>query len=82
MIDYLALVVLVALSVKFLRTLAEKWGILEWLQAHSPNDFFYKLFTCEFCQSFWLGFIICFFLFLITGYGAVFFVPFFSSSIR
>ena len=59
MIEFGIAVVLVALFVKFLRTLAEKWGILSYLQAHAPNDFLYKLFSCEFCQSFWLGLGVC-----------------------
>ncbi len=80
-IDYLVAVVLVALLVKFVRTLAEKWGILGWLQAHAPNDFLYKLFSCEFCQSFWLGLAFSLVLAVFIDWRFVF-VPLFSSNIR
>lgn len=80
-IDYLVIVVMVALFVKFIRTLAEKWGILGWLQAHAPNDFLYKLFSCEFCQSWWLGLAISIVLGVLIDWRLIF-VPFFSSNIR
>ena len=38
MIEFGIAVVLVALFVKFLRTLAEKWGILSYLQAHQMTS--------------------------------------------
>lgn len=72
---------MVALFVKFLRTLAEKWGIWEWLQAHSPNDFLYKLFSCEFCQSFWLGTCLGILLGIFVDWHLIF-VGIFSSNLR
>lgn len=82
MIEYLSFVVLVSLFVKFLRTLGEKWGIIEYLQVHAPNEFFHKLFTCEFCQSFWLGMILCIGVVLFGAPIEYLFVPFFSANIR
>lgn len=82
MIEYLSLVVLVSLFVKFLRTLGEKWGIIEYLQVHAPNEFLHKLFTCGFCQSFWLGMIICVALVLCGCPATYLFVPIFSANIR
>lgn len=82
MINYICLIVLVALGVKFIRTLGEKWGIIEYLQAHAPNQFFYKLFSCEFCQSFWLSMIICGVLVCLGNSPIVMFVPIFSSCLR
>lgn len=79
--DFLVIAVLVALFVKFVRTLAEKWGILGWLQAHAPNDFLYKLFSCEFCQSWWLGLAVSIVLAVCFDWRLIF-VPFFSSNIR
>lgn len=82
MIEFAVAVALVALAVKFLRTLAEKWGILEWLQVHAPNEFLHKLFTCSFCQSFWLGLAICV---VLVVFGAPWYwlsIPIFSCNIR
>lgn len=82
MIEFAVAVALVALAVKFLRTLAEKWGILEWLQVHAPNEFLHKLFTCSFCQSFWLGLAICI---VLVVFGAPLYwlsIPIFSCNLR
>lgn len=81
MMDFFCFVVLVALAVKFLRTLAIKWGILEWLQVHSPSKFFDTLFSCEFCQSFHLGMAICIVCAIITHNWYLLLVPIFSSNI-
>lgn len=82
MIKFVCYVVLLALAVKFFRTLAEKWGILEWLQVHAPNDFFSQLFHCEFCQSFWLGLGISIVAAVITGTWILLLAPIFSCNIR
>ena len=82
MIEFGIAVVLVALFVKFLRTLAEKWGILSYLQAHAPNDFLYKRFSCEFCQSFWLGLGVCIVLVLLGAPIYWLSIPVFSCNIR
>ena len=81
MIDFVCWVLLVALFVMFLRTLAEKWGILEFLQVNDPNEFLQKLFTCSFCQSFNLALFICIFLAIFIHWYLIF-VPIFSCNIR
>lgn len=68
MSDFLCLCVLVALLVVFVLTLAEKWGIREWLQIHAPNDFLHKLFMCDFCCCWWLSIIISLTLFVVAGW--------------
>lgn len=80
-IEYICYVAIVAMAVKFALTLAEKWGILSWLQAHAPNDFFHKLFTCNFCQSFWLGLSLSILLAIFVDWRLVF-IPILSSSLR
>lgn len=82
MIEYLCLVILVAFAVKFLQTLADKWGVIDWLQFHSPNDFFYKLFSCDFCRSFHLGMVISIVLVFVLHDWRLLFIPVFSSSLR
>lgn len=79
--EFVIYIILVALAVLFLRTLAMKWGILEYLQVNAPNEFFHKLFTCDFCQSFWLGMVICVFLAIFVHWYLIF-IPIFSSVIR
>lgn len=82
MIEFLAYVVGVSLIVSFLRTLAAKWGILDYLQLNAPNEFFHKLFTCEFCQSFHLGMIVSIIFAICTGEVILLLVPFLSCNIR
>ena len=81
MIDFVCWVLLVALLVMFLRTLAEKWGILEFLQVNAPNEFLHKLFTCSVWESFWLGKPISVLLAIFVHWYLIF-VPFFSCNIR
>ena len=81
MIEFVCWVFLVALLVMFLRTLAIKWGILEYLQVNAPNEFLHKLFTCDFCQSFWLGMAISVLLAIFVHWYLIF-IPFFSSVIK
>ena len=79
--DFLCWVAAVALFVKFGLTVAEKWGMLEWLQLHAPNEFFHKLFACNFCQSFWFGLFLSTLLAIFVDWRLIF-IPFFSSSLR
>lgn len=81
MLDFVIYVVLVALGVKFLLTLSEKWGIREWLQLHAPNEFFHKLFSCDFCCSWWLGVGICIVLAILVDWRLIF-VPIFACNLR
>ena len=58
MLAFVCWIVVIALAASFVMSLAVKWGILEWLQVHAPNDFLYKLFSCKFCfwYYFWKSF--------------------------
>lgn len=81
MLEFIAYVFFVSLAVKFLRTLAIKWGILEWAQINAPNEFFEKLLHCDFCQSFWLGLVISVILAIFVHWWLVF-IPIFSCNLR
>ena len=81
LINYICYIALVAMAVKFCLTIAEKWEIIEWLQLHAPNEFFHKLFSCNFCQSFWLGLCLSFLLAIFVDWRLIF-IPIFSSSLR
>lgn len=65
----------IALAAAFTLGLASKWGILEWLQVHAPNEFFEKMFNCKFCCSFWVGVIISLTLCVITGQWMIMLAP-------
>ena len=82
MLEFVAYIVAVSLIVSFVRTLAMKWGILDFLQLNAPNEFFHKLFTCQFCQQFWLGMLVCIFLSIAIGDWSFMFIPFFSCNIK
>ena len=80
-IEFACWVAVVSLAAAFLLNLAVKWGILEWLQVHAPNDFFGKLFNCKFCCSFHTAMIISLFLCLGNGQWILLLVPLFSTVI-
>lgn len=50
---FITVFVIIATLAAFLLALAEKWGIIEWLQLHAPSDFLHRLFSCPFCLSWW-----------------------------
>lgn len=81
-LDFCLFVVLVALGVKWILTLLDKWRIREWLQLHAPCDFLYKLFSCDFCMSWWIGVVISVILALLCREWVLLFVPIFSSVLR
>ena len=61
MSNFLVLAVIVALCVAFFVTLLHKWGFVEYMQIHG-DDFLHKLFSCDFCISFWISAVIALFL--------------------
>ena len=58
MVDFICWIGVVSLLTAFVMGLATKWGIIEWLQVHAPNEALHELFMCKFCCSFWMGWII------------------------
>ena len=81
MIEFVLYVVLVSLAVKFLRTLMEKWGIMEWLQVNAPCDLLNQMLRCDFCLSFWMDLVISIILAIFVHWWLVF-VPIFSCNLR
>lgn len=80
-IDFVCWVAVVSLLAAFLLSLAVKWGILEWLQVHAPNEFLSKLFNCKFCCSWWVSVVISLTLCVATGQWVFLAVPFCSTII-
>ena len=60
--------------------LLRKLGILEVLQVRG-NKFISKLASCDYCLSFWLGWVVVIPAALITGECFLLAVPFFSTTI-
>ena len=77
---FLFFTVVVALVAAFGLTLLRKWGVVEWVQVHG-NDFFNKMFRCDFCLSWWAGVALAILLAIITGNPWLLLVPFCSTMI-
>ena len=71
-------IIIVALLAAFMIILANKWGLIEHLQIHG-NKFFNELANCNFCLSFWVGYIISVTFLIITGDFIFLLIPFFST---
>lgn len=80
-VDFLCWAMVVGLLGAWLLTLADKWGIREWLQVHAPNDFLYRLFSCNFCCAWWIGVVISLTLSATNGRWEMLFVPLISTMI-
>lgn len=61
---FLLVTFVVVLIATFIRVVMQKWGILEWLEVHSPA-LIAKMLSCSFCSAFWLATL--FGLFLAIG---------------
>lgn len=80
-VEFLCWAIVVGLIGAWLLTLADKWGIREWLQVHAPNDFLYELFSCNFCCAMWIGVLISLTLSATNGRWEMLFVPLISTMI-
>lgn len=78
--EFIFYVILVAMLAAFVLTLLRKWGVIEWVQVHG-NDFFAKMFSCDFCLSWWAGVVLSVLFAICTGNPALLLVPFCSTVI-
>lgn len=78
--EFLYYTVVVALVAAFGLNLLRKWRVIEWVQVHG-NDFFAKMFNCDFCLSFWAGLALSILCVFISGNPALLLVPFCSTMI-
>lgn len=53
----LLLSVLFSIVISFIIIVANKWNIIGYVQTYSKHDIIVKLFSCNFCLSFWISFI-------------------------
>lgn len=80
-VEFVFWVVIVSLLSAFFLGVAQKWGLIEWLQVHAPNDFLNRLFSCKFCCSFWMSVAICIGASIGAGDWILMLVPFCSTVI-
>ena len=66
-VEFVSWVAVIALMAAFLLGLSQKWGWIEWLQVHAPNDFLHELFSCKFCCSWWVSVLISLTLCVASG---------------
>lgn len=62
----------------FILCLMDKWGVTEYLRMHG-NDLVYKLVSCNFCRSFWIGLIISIIFAVVCGRVEILFCPILSA---
>ena len=80
-VEFVCWAAVVSAVAAFVLALLQKWGVLEWLQVHAPNDFFGKLFNCKFCCSWWVSVIISLTLSVVTGMWVLALIPICSTLI-
>ena len=80
-VEFVSWVAVIALMAAFLLGLANKWGWIEWLQVHAPNDFLHDLFSCKFCCSWWVSVLISLTLCVASGEWLLLCAPFFTTVI-
>lgn len=78
--EFVFYVVVIALLAAFIIMLLRKWGVIEWVQING-NEFFSKMFSCDFCLSWWAAVILSFIATIFTGNISLFLVPFCSTMI-
>ena len=75
----ITVIVLTSLAAAFFLSLMDKWGVLQWLQVHSPYEWLNELFRCRFCCSFWVLAVVSAILFFGAGDIRMLFIPFFAT---
>lgn len=80
MVYFIDCVIVIALFAAFILTLMRKWGIVEYVQVHG-NDFFVKMFNCDFCLSWWACVLMSLIALAFTWNPVFLFVPFCSTMI-
>lgn len=80
MIVILMYAVFIALIAAFFLLLLRKIGVVEYIQVHG-NDFFAKMFSCDFCLSWWSGVVIAILTTAIIGDVSIMITPFISTPI-
>ena len=76
-----ALALLTGSATAWAINLAYKWGIVEWLQVNAPCELLYKLFSCDYCMSWWVSVCLTVVAVLATQCWWCVFIPFASTMV-
>lgn len=74
-------IITIALVSSFAILLIDRLGIRDNIVEKSKCSFISKLFSCDFCLSFWTNMLVCVLLIITTGNFALFVVPFLSTTV-
>ena len=77
---YVCVMIFTACLSSWVICLLRKVGFIEWVQVHG-NDFFHKLFSCDFCLSWWTCCVLTVLWMLVTGEVDMMYMPFIGTMI-
>lgn len=80
MIEFVCFSVVVALIAAFAISLLYKWGAVEYVQING-SEFFAKMFSCQFCLSWWACVAMAIVVAIAAGDATVLLTPFVSTMI-
>lgn len=80
MIEFICFSVAVAMNAAFVISLLDKWGAIEYVQING-SEFFAKMFSCQFCLSWWACVTLAILLAIAAGNATVLLTPFVSTMI-
>lgn len=80
MLNFVLYTIIVSLVASFVLCLMRKWEIIEYVQIHG-NLFFHKMFSCDFCLSWWVSVLLAIVIFLATGNVRYLLIPFCSTTL-
>ena len=73
-------IIVIACFSAWLICLATKLGFVEWVQING-NEFFHKMFSCQFCLSWWTNVLVCVVLSVILLNPTYLLYPFITTTI-
>lgn len=83
MIELFFIAMIIACVTTFVVTLMHKWGFIEYMQVNADNfpEVVNKLFSCDFCLSWWSSVIICISVAIVTFNLYILLCPFVATPI-
>ena len=81
MTNLIGYIIIVSCVAAWMLSLAYKWRIIERVIVKTKIDLIHKMFSCDFCLSWWTAWVLTAALFLITGDYQTLIVPFVSTCI-
>ena len=81
MTNLIGYIIIVSCAAAWILSLAYKWRIIERVIVKTKIDVIHKLFSCDFCLSWWTAWVLVAALFCVTGDYQLAIVPFVSTCI-